>query len=163
MADAQVIRLHGEEPQDHDAEVSAAVDEPPLERPSSGWERAAAQSLAFLRRRITGDYDVDEFGFDAELTEAAVLPATRQLYRTWFRTEVTGVHNLPAETGALVVANHAGALWALDGVMTATAQVPGTPFAQHPDLLPTGWRPMCLDETGRRVVVVPVAESAEPG
>jgi 1-acyl-sn-glycerol-3-phosphate acyltransferase len=95
--------------------------------PPSGWERQVASGLAFLRRRITGDYEIDEFGFDADLTESAFLPATRQLYRRWFRTEVIGVHNLPADSGALVVANHAGALWALDGVMTATAVHEETP------------------------------------
>jgi 1-acyl-sn-glycerol-3-phosphate acyltransferase len=83
--------------------------------------------LAFLRRRITGEYDVDEFGFDADLTESTVLPAARQLYRNWFRTEVIGVHNIPTDSGALIVANHAGALWALDGVMTATAVHEETP------------------------------------
>ena len=37
-------------------------------------ERQVADALAFLRRRLTGDYTVDEFGFDADLTEH-VLPA----------------------------------------------------------------------------------------
>jgi len=83
--------------------------------------------LAFLRRRITGDYQVDDFGFDPELTEFTVLPMARQLSRRWFRTEVVGVHNLPAESGALIVANHAGGLWALDGVITATAVHDETP------------------------------------
>ncbi len=96
-------------------------------RPVAGWERKAASGLAFLRRRLTGDYQVDEFGFDPELTEATVLPAARQLYRKWFRTEVIGVHNIPEDGGALIVANHAGGLWALDGVMTATAVHDETP------------------------------------
>jgi len=91
------------------------------------WERVAAAGLAFLRRRLTGDYEVDEFGFDPELTEQTVLPLARLLYRRWFRTEVVGVHNLPPDGAALVVANHAGALWALDGVMTATAVHEETP------------------------------------
>jgi len=91
------------------------------------WERKLASGLAFLRRRITGDYQVDDFGFDPELTEFTVLPMARQLYRRWFRTEVVGVHNLPAESGALIVANHAGGLWALDGVITATAVHDETP------------------------------------
>jgi 1-acyl-sn-glycerol-3-phosphate acyltransferase len=94
---------------------------------AGGWERKAAAGLAFLRRRLTGDYDVDEFGFDAELTEATVLPLFRQLYRTWFRTEVIGIDNIPSDSGALIVANHAGGLWALDGVMTATAVHEETP------------------------------------
>jgi 1-acyl-sn-glycerol-3-phosphate acyltransferase len=121
MAEAQVIKLHRQDAAGTDAEPAG-----PDQRPA-GWERRAAEALAFLRRRITGDYPVDEFGFDPDLTEAAVLPAARQLYRRWFRTEVTGVHHLPAESGALIVANHAGALWALDGVMTAAAVHSETP------------------------------------
>src|ERR671931_1384341 len=31
-------------------------------------------------------------------------------YRYWFRTEVEGIENVPAEGGALLVSNHAGAL-----------------------------------------------------
>jgi 1-acyl-sn-glycerol-3-phosphate acyltransferase len=103
------------------------TDQPPPSAEPADWERRAAAGLAFLRRRLTGDYQVDEFGFDPELTEFAVLPAVRQLYRRWFRTEVLGVHNLPAESGALIVANHAGGLWALDGVITATAVHDETP------------------------------------
>lgn len=116
MAEARITPPH---PDQQPAEPPARVE--------SEWERRAAAGLAFLRRRITGDYDVDEFGFDPELTESAVLPAARQLYRTWFRTEVTGVQHLPADSGALIVANHAGGLWALDGVMTATAVHEETP------------------------------------
>ncbi|UQX88865.1 acyltransferase family protein [Jatrophihabitans telluris] len=107
--------------------VESLADQPAPDRPASDWERAAAAGLAFLRRRLTGDYEVDEFGFDPDLTESTVLPAARLLYRDYFRTEVTGVHHLPDADGALIVANHAGALWALDGVMTATAVHEETP------------------------------------
>ena len=71
-------------------------------------ERQVAQWLAFLRRRITGDYEVDEFGFDPELTDQVLLPALRPLYEKWFRVEVRGVENVPADGGALIVANHSG-------------------------------------------------------
>jgi 1-acyl-sn-glycerol-3-phosphate acyltransferase len=114
--DANVIPLRAEQP----VPESSTVESP-------AWERKAAAGLAFLRRRLTGDYEVDEFGFDPELTEATLLPACRQLYEKWFRTEVIGAHNLPAESAGLIVANHAGALWALDGVMTATAVHDETP------------------------------------
>ena len=90
-------------------------------QPESDLERVLAEWLAFLRRRLTGDYQVDEFGFDPELTETAVLPLARLVYQRWFRTEVIGVHHLPVEGAGLIVANHAGGLWALDGVMTAIA------------------------------------------
>jgi len=99
----------------------------PPPSPESEWERRVAAGLAFLRRRLTGDYQVDEFGFDPELTESTVLPLARQLYQHWFRTEVVGVHHLPVEGSGLIVANHAGGLWALDGVMTATAVHDETP------------------------------------
>jgi 1-acyl-sn-glycerol-3-phosphate acyltransferase len=119
MAEAQVIRLHADDGQaSRSAEAGAR---------HSGWEHRAATGLAFLRRRVAGDYPVDDFGFDPELTEFTVLPLARQLYRRWFRTEVTGVQHLPVDSGALIVANHAGALWALDGVMTATAIHEETP------------------------------------
>ena len=52
------------------------------------WERKVAAGLAFVRRRLTGDYEVDEFGFDPELTEHVLLAALRPLYEHWFRVEV---------------------------------------------------------------------------
>ena len=51
--------------------------------------------LAFLRRRLTGDYDVDEFGFDPDLTDNVLLPLLRLLYRKWFRVEIRGIENVP--------------------------------------------------------------------
>ncbi|WP_155373986.1 lysophospholipid acyltransferase family protein [Catellatospora vulcania] len=82
-------------------------------------ERVAA-GLAFLRRRLSGQYQIDEFGFDPELTEQVFQPVLRQLYRRWFRTEVIDVKNLPAEGGALVVGNHSGTV-ALDALMLSVA------------------------------------------
>jgi 1-acyl-sn-glycerol-3-phosphate acyltransferase len=85
------------------------------------WERRIESALVFLGRRLQGGYRVDEYGFDADLTENVVLPALRPLYDKWFRVEVNGVDNIPADGGALLVANHAGGLWALDAAMTAVA------------------------------------------
>jgi 1-acyl-sn-glycerol-3-phosphate acyltransferase len=76
--------------------------------------------LAFLRRRITGDYVVDEFGFDPELTDKVLLALLRPLYQKWFRVETRGLENVPDTGGALVVANHSGTI-ALDSVMTQIA------------------------------------------
>ncbi|SOD70663.1 1-acyl-sn-glycerol-3-phosphate acyltransferase [Jatrophihabitans sp. GAS493] len=97
------------------------------EAPTSPLERKIAGGLAFLRRRITGDYDVDEFGFDSELVENVLVPAFQPLYQKWFRTEVLGIENIPAEGGALLVANHAGGIWALDGAITTVAVHAETP------------------------------------
>ncbi|MEJ7770333.1 MAG: lysophospholipid acyltransferase family protein [Geodermatophilaceae bacterium] len=79
-----------------------------------------AEGLAFLRRRLTGDYEVDEFGFDKDFTDHLYLPALRPLYRSWFRTETFGMNNIPDTGGALIVANHSGTL-PMDGLMTALA------------------------------------------
>jgi 1-acyl-sn-glycerol-3-phosphate acyltransferase len=89
-----------------------------------------AEALAFLRRRLTGDYEVDLFGFDEELTEQALLPMVRPLYRYWFRVEVRGIENVPAEGAALVVANHSGTI-PLDSLMTQVAVHDEHPARRH--------------------------------
>jgi 1-acyl-sn-glycerol-3-phosphate acyltransferase len=81
------------------------------------YEQRLAEFLAFLRRRITGDYAVDEYGFDAEVTERFLLAALRPIAQKWFRVEVRGAENIPTEGGALVVSNHSGTL-PVDGLMT---------------------------------------------
>ncbi len=81
------------------------------------WEPRLAEFLAFLRRRITGDYVVDEYGFDAEVTQRFFMAALRPIAQQWFRIEVRGIDNIPAEGGALVVSNHSGTV-PVDGLMT---------------------------------------------
>jgi 1-acyl-sn-glycerol-3-phosphate acyltransferase len=81
------------------------------------WEPRLAEFLAFLRRRVTGDYHVDEYGFDAEVTERFFLSAVRPLAEKWFRVEVRGIENIPTEGGALVVSNHSGTV-PVDGMVT---------------------------------------------
>ncbi|MBU2695059.1 lysophospholipid acyltransferase family protein [Pimelobacter sp. 30-1] len=81
------------------------------------WEPQLARFLAFLRRRLTGEYVVDEYGFDAEVTERFFMAALRPVAQKWFRIEVRGVENIPAEGGALVVSNHSGTI-PVDGLMT---------------------------------------------
>ncbi len=95
-----------------------------------GWEAALEETLAFLRRRLTGDYTIDEFGFDADLTDNVLLPALRPLYRSWFRVETIGMHHVPETGGALVVANHSGTL-PLDSLMTAVALHDEHPARRH--------------------------------
>lgn len=74
----------------------------------------------FLRKRLAGDYVVDEFGFDPHLNDAVFLPMLRVLFRNWFRVEVSGIENLPIDGAALIVANHAGVL-PVDGLMASVA------------------------------------------
>jgi 1-acyl-sn-glycerol-3-phosphate acyltransferase len=81
------------------------------------WEPQLARFLAFLRRRVTGDYEVDEYGFDQEVTQRFLIAALRPIAEKWFRIEVRGADNIPAEGGALVVSNHSGTV-PVDGLMT---------------------------------------------
>ncbi|HEX5511503.1 MAG TPA: lysophospholipid acyltransferase family protein [Actinomycetales bacterium] len=90
-------------------------------------EQALAEALAFLRRRMSGDYEVDEFGFDPEFADVVVMNVLRPLYKRWFRVEVRGIENIPSTGGALVVANHSGTV-ALDALMTQVAV-----HDEHPD------------------------------
>ncbi len=82
-----------------------------------GWEGQLARFLAFWRRRLTGEYAVDEYGFDPEVTERLVLAALRPLAQRWFRIDVRGAENIPEAGGALIVSNHSGTV-PMDGLMT---------------------------------------------
>jgi 1-acyl-sn-glycerol-3-phosphate acyltransferase len=52
--------------------------------------------------------DVDEWG-RSERTRALARAIYEPIYSKWFRTEWEGLEKIPAEGGALLVANHAGA------------------------------------------------------
>ena len=98
------------------------------------WDQRVAKGLAFLRRRLAGAYEVDDFGFDPDLTDSVFFPLLRRLYRDWFRTEVLGIENVP-ETGAgLLVGNHSGVL-ALDALMLSVALNDQHPQGRHLRLL----------------------------
>jgi len=131
-------RLGGTGPTTRRPEASALLAEdlpevaegPAAEELPAGWEEALASTLTFLRRRIEGDYAVDEFGFDVDLTDNVLLPLLRPLYRTWFRVETIGMHHVPDVGGALVVANHSGTV-PLDSLMTAVALHDDHPAERH--------------------------------
>jgi 1-acyl-sn-glycerol-3-phosphate acyltransferase len=77
--------------------------------------RAAEVRSAHAR----GEYQVDEFGFDAEFANA-VLPLFRLLFKRYWRVETTGLEVVPQTGGALLVSNHAGVL-PYDGAMIEVA------------------------------------------
>jgi 1-acyl-sn-glycerol-3-phosphate acyltransferase len=81
-----------------------------------GWRQRIDGAVDFVRRRIAGDYEVDESGFDPELMTTVLMPLFRPFYRTWFRVSMRGLENVPASGAALVVANHSGVL-PLDAIM----------------------------------------------
>jgi len=94
------------------------------------WERKLAGALAFLRRRVTGDYPVDDFGFDPDLTDSVMMNALRPLYEKYFRVETRGLENIPETGGALVVANHSGTV-PIDAMMTQLAIFDHHPAHRH--------------------------------
>jgi 1-acyl-sn-glycerol-3-phosphate acyltransferase len=87
-----------------------------LAQEQNGLDDKVASVLRFVRRRLSGEYEVDEFGFDPELNEGVLLPALRPLYEHWFRAEMIGLDNVPDTGPALIVGNHSGTL-PIDGVM----------------------------------------------
>lgn len=98
-------------------------------RPNSGpegtkdghavWEDRVTKAVEFARRRLAGDYTVDDFGFDPDLNDNVLMGLARILYYHWFSVEVRGLEHVP-DGGALVVANHSGTL-PLDALMTQVA------------------------------------------
>ena len=142
MPDARVIPIKGKDPKKKKpatkkaaaprgarasrSSTAPAEDVMPDSAPLPGveehvdWDTRVAGALAFLRRRITGDYKVDDFGFDPELTDRILLAPLRPLYKRWFRIETRGLENIPDTGGALLVANHSGTV-AVDSMMTQLA------------------------------------------
>ncbi|MGQ0839299.1 lysophospholipid acyltransferase family protein [Actinokineospora sp.] len=130
MQEARVIPLQRADRHRRFTAPTKEIEGPPVEpvplrpeRPApevSGVRRGIADAIGFAHRRLAGDYRVDEFGFDPELTDRLLLPPLRLLYRNWFRVEVSGVENLPLDGGALVVCNHSGTL-PIDALMTGLA------------------------------------------
>src|ERR1700761_1378418 len=90
------------------------------EAPLNDLAQRVASVAGFLRQRLTGDYTVDEFGFDPHFNDAIVRPLLRFFFNSWFRVEVSGIEHLPETGPALVVANHAGVL-PFDGLMLSVA------------------------------------------
>jgi 1-acyl-sn-glycerol-3-phosphate acyltransferase len=90
--------------------------------------------IRFLSRRLTGQYDVDLFGFDPELTETMFLPLVRSLYKYYWRAEWQGLDNVPAEGAALLVSNHAGT-FPLDALVMKFGVLGEHPAHRHVRLL----------------------------
>jgi 1-acyl-sn-glycerol-3-phosphate acyltransferase len=88
----------------------AAGGKSETDEPANELAHKVSAVAEFLRLRLTGDYSVDEFGFDPHFNDAIVRPLLRFFFRSWFRVEVSGIENLPETGAALVVANHAGVL-----------------------------------------------------
>jgi 1-acyl-sn-glycerol-3-phosphate acyltransferase len=76
-----------------------------------------------LRDQLPGlepERRVTDWGRDERVEGVVDRVVYEFLYRYWFRVEVDGIDNVPAEGGALLLANHAGAI-PPDGAMIAKA------------------------------------------
>jgi 1-acyl-sn-glycerol-3-phosphate acyltransferase len=119
---------HGGASAEQIAAVVAEIDEhrrgggstSSADAPLNEFAQQVAAVTGFFRQRLTGDYTVDEFGFDPHFNNAIVRPLLRFFFKSWFRVEVSGIENLPSEGAALLVANHAGVL-PFDGLMLSVA------------------------------------------
>lgn len=121
-----------------DVAISAGiVEEQFFERFLGDLTTAAASLAQAVTERMRGDYEEDDFGFDQRFTEH-LLPLARIMYRYYWRVDVEGIENVPADGRGLLVSNHAGGGIPFDGAMIKTAI-----FEEHPD--PRHVRLMVLD------------------
>lgn len=94
----------------------AAAAGPERRPPEAILDERLRTLLEFLQKRISGDYRVDDFGFDKDLTQNVFHPLAMFLYHNYWRISSIGIENVPMTGPALVVSNHSGTLpW--DGVM----------------------------------------------
>lgn len=106
-------------------------------RSASGLPRGARERARGLARRLDGDYQEDEWGYDGEFRDA-VEPVFDFLYDAWWRVRVSGVENVPGHGRALLAANHAGILpW--DATMMSVALMREHPLPRQPRFLVLDW------------------------
>jgi 1-acyl-sn-glycerol-3-phosphate acyltransferase len=87
-----------------------------------------------LKRRATGDYEVDEFGFDAELTEKVLMPLVKPMWQRWWRVEWLGLSNVRSKGAAMLVPNHAGTV-PVDALVLKSGLLDVHPAHRHVRLL----------------------------
>jgi 1-acyl-sn-glycerol-3-phosphate acyltransferase len=107
------------------------------QRAAGDLPRTLRDAIEGATRRLRGEYHEDEWGFDEQFAEA-VYPLFEFLYEVWWRVEVEGIRNVPAHGRAMLVSNHAGALFPFDASM-----ILGAIMKEHP--LPRWARFMVLD------------------
>jgi 1-acyl-sn-glycerol-3-phosphate acyltransferase len=108
-----------------------------LAEAGSTLPRELRAALDRLLRRLAGDYQEDEWGFDEEFADA-LLPFLEFFYDRWWRVETVGARNVPSHGRALLVANHAGILpW--DATMISVGMLREHPLPRYPRFLVLDW------------------------
>lgn len=110
------------------------MTEPARDRPVHA-QPVRRTTLELLTRRMSGEYDVDEFGLDVELIELLDPLASLR-----YRVDVRGAEHVPAEGPAVIVANRRFGLSEPvvlgRGVRLATGR--RVRFTGIPDIAPVG-------------------------
>ncbi len=91
------------------------------------------------KRRLTGDYETDEWGMDQEFVDA-VLPFFNFLYNRYWRVSMSGLENIPDDGRTLLVSNHSGQL-PFDGAMIGTGILQNHSSARFMRALYASWFP----------------------
>jgi len=78
--------------------------------PTSRLPARADDDLRDFLPGVESDRQVTDWGRSERIEGALDATLSEFLYRYWFRVEVEGIDNVPADGGALLVSNHAGAL-----------------------------------------------------
>jgi 1-acyl-sn-glycerol-3-phosphate acyltransferase len=108
-----------------------------LARGAVALPRDARDTVERVLRRMEGDNDDDEWGFDQEFSDL-VEPFFGFLYDSWWRVKVVGANRVPAHGRALLASNHAGILpW--DATMISLALLREHPLPRNPRFLVLNW------------------------
>jgi 1-acyl-sn-glycerol-3-phosphate acyltransferase len=108
-----------------------------LTRGATALPREARDTLEHVLRRLDGDNQDDEWGFDEDFADL-VEPFFGFLYDRWWRVAVEGAQHVPAHGRALLASNHAGILpW--DATMISVALMREHPLPRYPRFLVLNW------------------------
>jgi 1-acyl-sn-glycerol-3-phosphate acyltransferase len=107
-------------------------------RAAEGLPRRLRNSVNQAVERLNGNYHEDQWGFDEQFAEA-VYPLFEFLYDVWWRVDAVGAVNVPSHGRALLVANHAGALFPFDASMMVTAMMKEHPLPRWPRFMVLDW------------------------
>jgi 1-acyl-sn-glycerol-3-phosphate acyltransferase len=108
-----------------------------LTRGATALPREARDTLEHVLRRLDGDAEDDEWGFDEDFADL-MEPFFGFLYDRWWRVKVDGANLVPAHGRALLASNHAGILpW--DATMLSMALLREHPLPRHPRFLVLNW------------------------